>query len=138
MWLERKRWSATITGMMKRRFLFPSLPIVPLVGISLFGQGQAGITQEKSVKSGISENFLDPELKVDDWLKMFEFERSEVFHEKETVLKAFRISRGILGAEIGAGKKVFRNKTDDVAFTFLDELKIGGFNKNYFSRFHKD
>ena len=134
MWLERKRWSATITGMMKRRFLFPSLPIIPLVGISLFCQGQTGVTQEKSVKSGISENFLDPKLKVDDWLKMFEFERSEVFHEKETVLKAFRISRGILGG----GKKVFRNKTDDVALNFVDELKIGGLNNNYFSRFHKD
>jgi hypothetical protein len=54
------------------------------------------------------------------------------------VLKAFRISRGILGGEIGVGKKVFRNKTDDVTLTSLDELKIGGFNKNYFSRFHKD
>ena len=119
---------------MKSRFLFQSRPIIPLVGISLFGQGQFGVTQEKSVKSGINENFLDPKLKVDDWLKMFKFERSEVFHEKETVLKAFRISRGILGV----GKKVFRNKTDDVALTSLDELKIGGFNKNYFSRFHKD
>jgi len=138
LWLERKRWSATITGIMKRRFLFPSLPIIPLVGISLFGQGQAGVTQEKSVKSGINENFLDPKLKVDDWLKMFKFERSEVFHEKETVLKAFRISRGILGGEIGVGKKVFRNKTDNVTLTSLDELKIGCFNKNYFSRFHKD
>lgn len=138
MWLERKRWSATITGMMKSRFLFQSRPIIPLVGISLFGQGQFGVTQEKSVKSGISENSLDPELKVDDWLKMFKFERSEVFHENETVLKAIRISRGILGADIGAGKKVFRNKTDDVALNFVDELKIGGFNNNYFSRFHKD
>ena len=124
--------------MMKNRFLFPSLPIIPLVGISLFCQGQAGVTQEKSVKSGINENFLDPKLKVDDWLKMFKFERSEVFHENETVLKAIRISRGILGADIGAGKKVFRNKTDDVALNFVDELKIGGFNNNYFSRFHKD
>ena len=138
MWLERKRWSATITGIMKSRFLFQSRPIIPLVGISLFCQGQAGVTQEKSVKSGINENFLDPKLKVDDWLKMFKFERSEVFHEKETVLKAFRISRGILGGEIGVGKKVFRNKTADVTLTSLDELKIGGFNKNYFSRFHKD
>ena len=138
MWLERKRWSATITGMMKSRFLFQSRRIIPLVGIFLFGQGQFGVTQEKSVKSGIRENSLDPELKVDDWLKMFKFERSEVFHEKETVLKAFRISRGILGGEIGVGKKVFRNKTDDVALNFVDELKIGGFNNNYFSRFHKD
>ena len=138
MWLERKRWSATITGMMKSRFLFQSRPIIPLVGISLFGQGQFGVTQEKSVKSGISENSLDPELKVGDWLKMFKFERSEVFHENETVLKAIRTSRRILGADIGAGKKVFRNKTDDVALNFVDELKIGGFNNNYFSRFHKD
>ena len=138
MWLERKRWSATITGMMKRRFLFQSLPIILHVGISLFGQGQVGVTHVKSVKSEISENFLDSKLRVDDWLKMFEFEWSEVFHENETVLKAFRISRGILGADIGAGKKVFRNKTDDVALNFVDELKIGGFNKNYFSRFHKD
>ena len=119
--------------MMRSRFLFQSRPIIPLVGISLFGQGQFGVTQEKSVKSGISENSLDPELKVDDWLKMFKFERSEVFHENETVLKAIRISRGILGADIGAGKKVFRNKTDDVALNFVDELKIGGFNNNYFS-----
>nr|MBR9810594.1 hypothetical protein [bacterium] len=107
---------------MKRRFLFQSLPIIRHVGISLFGQGQVGVAHVKSVKSEISENFLYSELRVDDWLKIFEFERSEVFHENETVLKAFRISRGILGADIGAGKKVFRNKTDDVALNFVDEL----------------
>jgi len=92
----------------------------------------------KSVNSEISENFLDPELRVDDWLKMFELEKCEVFHENEIVLKPSRISRGILGADIEAGKKLFRNKIDDVALNFVDELKIGDFNKNYFSRFYKD
>ena len=112
--------------------------MISLVGISFFGQGQAEVTQEKSVKSGISENFFAPQLKVDDRLKIFEVESSGVFYEKETVLKALRISRGIAVADIGAGKKVFRIKTDHAALTFVEELKIGGFNKNYFSRFHKD
>ena len=123
---------------MNKRFFFPSPPMIPLVGISFFGQGQAEVTQEKSVKSGISENFFAPQLKVDDRLKIFEVESSEVFYEKETVLKALRISRGIAVADIGAGKKVFRIKTDYAALTFVEELKIGGFNKNYFLRFHKD
>lgn len=123
---------------MNKRLFFPSLPIIPLIGISFFGQGQAEVNQEKSVKSGISENFFAPELKVGDRLKMFEVESSEVFYEKETVLKALRISRGNVIADIRAGKKVFRNKIDHAALTFVEELKIGGFNKNYFSRFHKD
>ena len=92
---------------MKRRLLSLSLPVILLAGISWFGQVKAGLAQEKSMKPGINEKFLDPELKVDDWLKRFEVESREVFHEKEAVLKACGIKKGMVVADIGAGTGLY-------------------------------
>ncbi|MEN8774909.1 MAG: class I SAM-dependent methyltransferase [Akkermansiaceae bacterium] len=84
-----------------------SLPFVLLVGISLFAQEKPDVAQEKSVKPGINERFLDPELEVDDWLKRFEVESREVFNEKEAVLKACGIKKGMVVADIGAGTGLY-------------------------------
>lgn len=107
LWLEQERWSARITSLMKRRLLSLSLPIILLGGISLFGEEKTGVSEEKSVKPGINENFLDPKLKVDDWLKRFEVESREVFHEKEKVLEACGIKKGMVVADIGAGTGLY-------------------------------
>ena len=92
---------------MKRRLLSLSLPVVLLAGISSLAQERGEAAKEPSVKPGINENFLDPGLKVDDWLKRFEVESREVFHGKEAVLKACGLEKGMVVADIGAGTGLY-------------------------------
>jgi predicted methyltransferase len=66
-----------------------------------------GTGLEESVKPGINEKFLDPDLKVDDWLKRFEVESREVFHERKKVLAACGIEKGMVVADIGAGTGLY-------------------------------
>ena len=110
LWLEWERWSARIIGLMKRRSFSLFLPIILLGGISLSGEEKAGVGLETSLKPRINEKFLDPELKVDDWLF----------------------------GHVRAGKQVFRKEIEDAGLTFVEELKIDGFKENYFLRFRKD
>ena len=62
---------------------------------------------EKSVKPGINARYLDPNLKVDDWLKRFEVESREVFHNRTAILKACEIQHGMKVADIGAGTGLY-------------------------------
>ena len=77
------------------------LPIVSLVARESAPSG------EKSVRPGINVRYLDPELKVDDWLKRFEVESREVFHGRKEVLKACGITSGMRVADIGAGTGLY-------------------------------
>ena len=65
------------------------------------------VGQEKSVRPGINEKYLDPELKVDDWLKRFEVESREVFHAREKVLAACEVKKGMTIADIGSGTGLY-------------------------------
>lgn len=58
---------------------------------------------EDSVRPGINDRFLDPELKVDEWLGRFEIESREVYAAREQVLKACNIQPGFRIADVGAG-----------------------------------
>ncbi|MDA0766074.1 MAG: class I SAM-dependent methyltransferase [Verrucomicrobia bacterium] len=88
------------------RLLIPVLLF--LSGTSLlFSQGAAAPIAEESVKPGINEGFLDPALKVEDWLKRFEVESREVFHARESVVAACRIRKGMTIADIGAGTGLY-------------------------------
>lgn len=62
---------------------------------------------EQSVKPGINEKFLDPDLKVDDWLKRFEVESREVFVGRREVLAACGVKKGMVVADIGAGTGLY-------------------------------
>lgn len=64
-------------------------------------------TGEKSVKPGINTRYLDHELKVDDWLKRFEVESREVFHQRKEVLEVCEIEPGMTVADIGAGTGLY-------------------------------
>ncbi len=92
---------------MKARLFSLSVPLILLAGFSLIAQETTNDGQEGSVKPGINEKFLDPELKVDDCLKRFEVESREVFHEKDQVLKACGIEKGMVVADIGAGTGLY-------------------------------
>lgn len=92
---------------MKIRTLSLGLPVMAIAAWSVLAQETPSSQSKTSVKPGINERFLDPELKVDEWLKRFEVESREVFHEKEAVLKACGIEEGMVVADIGAGTGLY-------------------------------
>jgi len=63
--------------------------------------------QETSVNPGINKKFLDPQLKVAEWLKRFEVESREVFDARDAVLKACAIKPGMRVADVGAGTGLY-------------------------------
>ena len=83
------------------------LPLLTISSLCLFLAGQSGGEAKESVKPGINKKFLDPELQVDDWLKRFEVESREVFLEREAVLKACGVQKGMVVADIGAGTGLY-------------------------------
>jgi ubiquinone/menaquinone biosynthesis C-methylase UbiE len=92
---------------MKARTFLLSLPLAAMVALSVFGQDKPGDQGKVSVKPGINEKFLDPDLKVAEWLKRFEVESREVFLERKTVLKACGVKEGMVVADIGAGTGLY-------------------------------
>ncbi|YCM47100.1 class I SAM-dependent methyltransferase (plasmid) [Verrucomicrobiaceae bacterium 227] len=83
-------------------------PISLLMAASLLmGQKSDPSEVEQSVKPGINEKFLDPELMVDDWLKRFEVESRETFHERHKVVEACGVKKGMTIADIGAGTGLY-------------------------------
>lgn len=62
---------------------------------------------EKSVRPGINDRFLDPNLNVDEWIGRFEVESREVFAARKEVLKACGIKPGQRVADVGAGTGFF-------------------------------
>ena len=89
---------------MKR--VLSSLFAAALTASFVFAQDAAPKTEE-SVRPGINEKFLDPNLKVDDWLKRFEVESREVFDARAAVLEACKIKPGMAVADVGAGTGLY-------------------------------
>lgn len=83
------------------------LPKTNLVLCLSFLVTLAAPAQEVSVKAGINEKFLDPNLKVEEWTNRFEIESREVFLKKDRIVKALGIKSGITIADIGAGTGLF-------------------------------
>ncbi len=98
--IAKGAWFMQFGGMRMLLFLV-FLPILPLVAEESAPSG------EQSVKPGINAGYLDPELKVDDWLKRFEVESREVFHNRQEILKACGIATGMRVADIGAGTGLY-------------------------------
>ena len=73
---------------------------------SLISNAQEKVAEE-SVKPGINEKFLDPNLKVAEWLKRFEVESREVFHAREAVMAACNVKPGMAVADVGAGTGLY-------------------------------
>ena len=87
---------------------------------------QALTTGEESVKPGINTRYLDPDLKVDEWLKRFEVESREVFHNREAVLKACQVQAGMRVADIGAGTglytRLFSNAVGEKGWVYAVDI----------------
>lgn len=61
----------------------------------------------ESIRPGINKKFLDPELKVEDWVKLFEVESREVFSARNNLLDALDLKPEMHVADIGAGTGLF-------------------------------
>ena len=92
---------------------------------------------EQSVKPGINEKFLDPELMVDDWLKRFEVESRETFHERHKVVEACGVKKGMTIADIGAGTglytRLFSKETGPEGWVYAVDIS-GPFLKHIVAR----
>ena len=81
---------------------------------------------ETSVKPGINQNFLDPDLKVDEWLQKFEVESREVFHHRKELLAACGVKPGMTVADIGAGTglytRMFAGAVGEKGWVFAVEI----------------
>ena len=69
--------------------------------------GLPAMAGEKSVKPGINQRFIDPELDVDAFVKRFEIESREVYVARQTILAACGIEQGDVVADVGAGTGLF-------------------------------
>ncbi len=58
---------------------------------------------KQSVKPGINDNFLDPELDVKEWVERFEVESREVYHARDEILRQLNLKPGMRVADVGAG-----------------------------------
>ncbi len=63
--------------------------------------------QEKSVKPGINDKFVDPAMKVAEWTEKFETESREIFLHRDQILAAAGLKPGMRVADIGAGTGLF-------------------------------
>ena len=91
-------------------------------------------SDKKSVKPGINEKFLDPNLDVSQWLGRFEIESREVYSARNQVLQILDIRPGMSVADVGAGtgfySRLFAEATGptgkvfavDIAAKFLEHI----------------
>jgi ubiquinone/menaquinone biosynthesis C-methylase UbiE len=64
-------------------------------------------TPLESVRPGVNDKFLDPELDVDSWVKRFEVESREVYSARAQILSHLDLRPGMAIADIGAGTGLF-------------------------------
>ena len=67
----------------------------------------ATIEGEHSAKPGINDRFLDPDLKVEEWVERFEVESREVFRSRSDIVEHLELKKGDIVADIGAGTGLF-------------------------------
>lgn len=66
-------------------------------------------TEEKreSVKPGINDSFLDPELDVEQFISRFEVESREIYSQRDSIVRLLGIKAGDRVADIGTGTGLF-------------------------------
>lgn len=74
---------------------------------SVLEEEDAAETRPDGLPSNINDNFLDPNMKVEDFINRFEIESREVFACREQILKAIRLQPGMAVADIGAGTGLY-------------------------------
>ncbi|MAT13712.1 MAG: SAM-dependent methyltransferase [Planctomyces sp.] len=93
--------------------LFPVVASIALMLLSGGAFAQEPATPEtttqaqKSVKPGINDAFLDPNLDVDEWVNRFEVESREVFQARHEIIERLKLKAGDRIADIGTGTGLF-------------------------------
>lgn len=64
-------------------------------------------SKQASVKPGINDNFLNPEMQIESWIGRFETESREIFANREAILAAMPLKPGMRVADVGAGTGFF-------------------------------
>jgi ubiquinone/menaquinone biosynthesis C-methylase UbiE len=123
--------------MKTRRFSLIAPLLIAAVTSLLVGKETPAPKTEPSVRPGINESYLDPSLQVDDFLKRFEVESREIFHEREKVVAACGIRKGMTVADIGAGTglytRLFAEATGPDGWVYAVEI-AGPFLKHIVER----
>lgn len=94
-----------VTSSMKRTLTF-TLPVACLCAAT-FLLAQEPAQNEASVKPGINDEFLKPDLLVEDWIGRFEIESREVYHCRDQIVSLLDIKPGMAVADIGAGTGLY-------------------------------
>lgn len=71
------------------------------------GLTAAGAQRAENLPAGINDSFLDPHMKVEDFVKRFETESREVFSSRHEILKAVQLEPGMAIADIGSGTGLY-------------------------------
>jgi cyclopropane fatty-acyl-phospholipid synthase-like methyltransferase len=86
------------------------------------------------VKPSINKDFLDPNMKIEEWIGKFEIESREVFSARKEILETLKIKPGMRVADVGAGTglytKLFSREVGaegwvyavDISTIFLDHI----------------
>jgi predicted methyltransferase len=105
--------------------------IAPVVALALVFLGSAGcqstppapaVAETQSVKPGINDEFLKPDLNPRNWVERFEKEGREVFDHRREIVAAAQLKPGARIADVGAGTGLF---------TFLFADAVGAQGKVY-------
>lgn len=124
------------------------LPLLLLSALAILVVAKESPAPETSVKPGINQNFLDPNLKVDEWLQKFEYPKSSMASLVKAmkpgailVVVDFERIEGVttdwIMGHVRAGKEVFRKEIEDSGLTLVEEVKIEGVKENYVLKFRK-
>lgn len=107
----------------------PRFPSVLFLGLALLGAAGCqstptapAVTETQSVKPGINDEFLKPDLNPRNWVERFEKEGREVFDHRREIVAAAGLKPGQRIADVGAGTGLF---------TFLFADAVGPLGKVY-------
>ncbi|QDU74823.1 Ubiquinone/menaquinone biosynthesis C-methyltransferase UbiE [Bremerella volcania] len=87
-----------------RHLSLATLLVVLVFGSRAWAQEAAA---PESVKPGINDSFLDPDLDVEAYVKRFEVESREVFAARSEIVERMKLSPGDRVADIGTGTGLF-------------------------------
>jgi ubiquinone/menaquinone biosynthesis C-methylase UbiE len=84
-----------------------SAALLPACSSQRGGEPPAQTTQRESVKPGINDNFLDPDLDIDEYVQRFEVESRDIVAARIGILEATGLEPGMDVVDIGAGTGLF-------------------------------
>ncbi len=106
---------------MPQQLLKSAMFFLVLTGLGLCGNGQdvsstdtkkpeeqkSEAKRAENLPKGINDSFLDPNMKVEDFIKRFEIESREVFACRTQILAAIQLKPGMAVADVGSGTGLY-------------------------------